>query len=213
MIFADREDAGGKLAVLLRDSIKEAKEFIILAIPRGGVPVAHVISRELGIPMGVVIVRKLGIPWNPEAAFGSIDPDGRVYVDEHTVRHLGIPESTIREIAEREYEELKRRERVFLPRGYPPMEGKRVIIVDDGIATGYTAVAAGNFARNRGAKEVWLAVPVCPAELGKRIRESFDRVLCLHRDESPSFAVGMFYRDFHQMDDEEVLGYLRSDIP
>ncbi len=212
MIFVDREDAGNKLAELLREYVKNPKDFLILAIPRGGVPVAYRVSKELGIPLKVIVVRKLGIPWNKEAAFGSIDPSGKVYVDEETVRYLGLSEDLIRGVAEEEYEELKRRERTFLPEGYPDMRGKKVIIIDDGVATGYTAVAAGSFARDMGAGEVWLAVPVCPARMDRRVKETFDRILCLHRDESPAFAVGMFYQDFHQLSDEEVIGML-SDIP
>ncbi len=205
MIFSDREEAGRRLAELLRDYIESPKEFLILAIPRGGVPVAKEVAKALSIPMSVVVVRKLGIPWNPEAAFGSIDSEGNLYLDRATVEYLGLSKEVIEDTASKEYEELKRRESLFLPDGYPDMKDKRVIVIDDGIATGYTAVAAGNFARSRGAKEVWLAVPVCPSEVGKEVKRTFDKLVCLHRSDSPGFAVGMFYRDFHQLSDEEVI--------
>ncbi len=210
MIFLNREDAGRKLALLLKERIKEPKNFLILAIPRGGVPVAGEVSRELGMPLSVVVVRKLGIPWNEEAAFGSIDPNGNVYLDEETVNYLGLGKGTIHEVKEREYAELKRREEIFVPEGYPNMQGKRVIVIDDGIATGYTAIAAGQFARSKGAIEVWLAVPVCPSNIGNKVKSTFDKVFCFHKAETPSFAVGMFYQDFHQLTDDEVLDLLKN---
>jgi len=117
MIFEDRESAGHRLAEVLKDTLKDGEGALILAIPRGGIPVAFTIAEELGVPMSVVVVRKLGLPWNEEAGFGAVDPDGDIYLDEETVRYAGLSEETIREVAKRELEEIRKRETRFLPRG------------------------------------------------------------------------------------------------
>ncbi|WP_457600265.1 phosphoribosyltransferase [Hydrogenivirga sp.] len=210
MIFENREEAGRLLAEVLRDKIHPEDNPIILAIPRGGIPVAYAIARELNIPMSVVVVRKLGLPWNEEAGFGAIDSDGATYLDEELVNYAKLDTSTITEIAERELEELRNRERKFLPEGYPQLRDREVIIVDDGVATGYTAIASAGFAKKRGAKKVVVAVPVCPKDSARRFRGYADEFVCYHPSSEMSFAVGMFYRDFHQLSDEEALTYIRK---
>ncbi|HHJ64180.1 MAG TPA: phosphoribosyltransferase [Aquifex aeolicus] len=209
MIFEDRESAGRKLAEVLREKIRLENKPLILAIPRGGIPVAYALAKELRVPMSVVVVRKLGLPWNEEAGFGAVDPDGHTYLDEETVRYAGLDRETIRRIAEKELEELRKREEKFLPRGYPDVRGREVVVVDDGVATGYTAIAAAGFARKRGAKKVLVAVPVCPADASGRFGDSADEFVCFYPSDKPGFAVGMFYRDFHQLSDEETLSYLK----
>ncbi len=208
MIFEDRESAGEFLAELLSDYLDDWERPIVLAIPRGGIPVAYKVSEILHIPMSVVVVRKLGLPWNEEAGFGAIDPDGSVYLDEELVNYAKLDAETIRSIAEKELSELRRREKKFLPEGYPELSHREVIIVDDGVATGYTAIAGSGFARKRGAGEVSVAVPVCSENSGSKFREYADRFLCYHTSREMSFAVGMFYRDFHQLSDEEALSYI-----
>jgi len=187
MIFEDRESAGRKLA-----------------------PVAYALAKELKVPMSVVVVRKLGLPWNEEAGFGAVDPDGHTYLDEETVRYAGLDQEMVRRIAEKELEELRKREERFLPGGYPDVRGREVIVVDDGVATGYTAIAAAGFARKRGAGRVLIAVPVCPADAPGRFEGSVDEFVCYHPSEKSGFAVGMFYGDFHQLSDEETLSYLNK---
>ena len=210
MIFEDRESAGRLLADLLREKLNPQNRPILLAIPRGGIPVAHAISLELSVPMGVVVVRKLGLPWNPEAGLGAIDPEGSIYLDEESVSYLGLDPDTISKIANREFEELKKRERKFAPKGYPELEGREVIVVDDGVATGYTAIASAGFAKKRGAKRIMVAVPVCPADSHKRFKDYTDEFFCYYPARETSFAVGMFYRDFHQLSDEEAIALLED---
>ncbi len=209
MIFEDREEAGRLLAEVLKDRIHYEHNPIILSIPRGGIPVAYALAKELKVPMSIVVVRKLGLPWNEEAGFGAVDPEGRTYLDEELVNYAKLDAKTIASIVEKELEELKSRERKFLPYGYPNLTNREVIIVDDGVATGYTAIAASGFAKSRGAKRVLVAVPVCPRDSEKRFREYADEFICYHPSGEMSFAVGMFYRDFHQLSDSEALDYIQ----
>ncbi|MDQ7038247.1 MAG: phosphoribosyltransferase [Aquificota bacterium] len=210
MIFETREEAGRVLAEDLKGKVSPEERPIVLAIPRGGVPVAYAISRELGFPMSIVVVRKLGLPWNEEAGFGAVDPDGSTYLDEDLISRARLDPKTVRDIARKELEEIRSRERRFVPDGYPCLEGRTAVVVDDGIATGYTAIAASGFAKKRGAGRVIVAVPVCPKEAGSRFAGRVDEFLCHHTSGEFSFAVGMFYRDFHQLTDEEVLDYIRK---
>ena len=208
MIFQDREEAGELLAEVLKDRIHPEDRPIVLAIPRGGIPVAYKVSEKLGVPMSIVVVRKLGLPWNEEAGFGAIDPEGATYLDEELVNYAKLDTKTISEVAKKELEELKSRERKFLPRGYPDLQDREVIIVDDGVATGYTAIAVAGFAKKRGAKRVIVAVPVCPKDSPKRFKGYADEFVCYSPSSEMSFAVGMFYRDFHQLSDEEAKDYI-----
>ncbi|RLJ70973.1 putative phosphoribosyltransferase [Hydrogenivirga caldilitoris] len=210
MIFESREEAGSLLAEALRDKIHPDDRPIILAIPRGGIPIAYSVSQKLQIPMSIVVVRKLGLPWNEEAGFGAIDSDGETYLDQELVSYAKLDEKTIESIAKKELEELKERERKFLPNGYPELSGREVIVVDDGVATGYTAVASAGFAKKRGAKRVIVAVPVCPKGTAKRFMGYADEFICYHSSSEMSFAVGMFYKDFHQLSDEETLSYIEK---
>ncbi|NPB07232.1 MAG: phosphoribosyltransferase [Aquificae bacterium] len=207
-MFKDREEAGKLLAQALAPVIDYSARPIVLAIPRGGIPVAYQIAKTLKIPMSIVVVRKLGLPWNEEAGFGAVDPTGTAYYEESVLRFLS-PED-VKKVLEKELKELKERERKFLPEGYPDLRGRQVIIVDDGVATGYTAIAAAQFAKKMGAKEVIVAVPVCPVDAKARIAPYVDKFICYYPVSSPHFAVGMFYQDFHQLTDEEALSYIRK---
>ncbi len=209
MTFKDREEAGFLLADVLKEEVSVRSNPIVLAIPRGGVPVAYVISKELKLPMSIIIVRKLGLPWNEEAGFGAVDPDGSTYLDKDIVNSAKLDAEQIRELAEKELYEIKRREGLFLSSGYPDFRDRTVFIVDDGIATGYTAIAAAGFSKRRGAEEVIIAVPVCPKDSESKFKEVAGKFLCLHQASEFSFAVGMFYRDFHQLSDNEVLSYIK----
>ena len=205
MIFADRIDAGERLAKDLADLA--GSDCVVLAIPRGGVIVGEVIARELGAPLDVVVPRKIGAPGNPELAIGAVAPGIRV-LDPRMVGALGVTDRYLeREIAEQEAE-IERRQRAYRGGRPPqPVEGRVAIVVDDGVATGSTAVAALRWARARGAERVVLAVPVAPPQSLERLRAEADEVVVLETPQ-PFLAVGEWYRDFDQTTDDQVVSAL-----
>ena len=207
MIFADRVEAGRKLASELEDY--SVKDGIVLAIPRGGVVVGYEIAHKLKIPMDIIIPRKIGAPYNPELAIGAMTEDGTIILDEKLVDYLNVSEAYIKEESEKQRSEIKRRLKIY--RGetpYPNLENRDVIITDDGIATGSTMKAALASVRRKGAKLVVIAVPVSPPSTIIDLKNEADRVICLHTPE-PFYAIGMFYKDFTQVNDEEVIRLLR----
>jgi putative phosphoribosyl transferase len=205
VIFADRIDAGERLAKGLAHLA--GSECVVLAIPRGGVIVGEVIARELGAPLDVVVPRKIGAPGNPELAIGAVAPGIRV-LDPRMVRALGVTDRYLeREIAEQEAE-IERRQNAYRGGRPPqPVEGRVAIVVDDGVATGSTAVAALRWARARGADRVVLAVPVAPPQSLERLRAEADEVVVLETPQ-PFMAVGEWYRDFDQTTDQQVVAAL-----
>jgi putative phosphoribosyl transferase len=206
VIFEDRIDAGERLAEALKEYA--GPDTVVLGIPRGGVIVAEVVARTLGVPLDVVVPRKVGAPGNPELGLGAVAPGVRV-LDPWLIERLGVTEEYLeREIAAEEAETV-RRLRVY--RGdRPPLDlaGKTAIVIDDGVATGGTAVAALRWARAQGASRVILAVPVAPPQTMERLRHEADAVVALATPE-PFFAVGEWYRRFDQTSDEEVIEALR----
>jgi putative phosphoribosyl transferase len=214
-LFRDRRDAGERLAEAVAD-VRETHggTATVLGIPRGGVVVADAVAERLSAPLDVVIPRKLGAPGNPELAIGAVAPGVRV-LDERMVRALGVPESYIDREVGRAEKEIERRQRRFRV-GLPPLDlnARAAIVVDDGVATGSTAVAALRWARARGAAAVVLAVPVAPALSVRQLRRDADEVVAL---ETPDLfhAVGQWYAQFGQVSDEEVVRILgrRSSVP
>ncbi len=205
MIFADRVQAGERLAEALRPLA--GSNALVLAIPRGGVIVGEAAARALGAPLDVVVPRKIGAPGNPELAIGAIAPGIRV-LDRRMVVGLGVSDAYLdREIAAQEAE-IERRQHAYR-QGRPPqpVEGRVAIVVDDGVATGSTAVAALRWAREQGAERVMLAVPVAPPQSLERLRAEADDVVVLETP-SPFFAVGEWYRDFDQTSDRQVVDAL-----
>jgi putative phosphoribosyl transferase len=205
VIFADREDAGEQLAKALVDHA--AGDSVVLAIPRGGVIVGEAVARAIGAPLDVVVPRKIGAPGNPELGIGAVAPGVRV-LDPRLIQALGVtPDYLEREIAAQE-REIERRERAYR-RGRPPVEvkGKVAIVVDDGIATGATAVAALRWARAQGASKVILAVPVAPVQALRRMADEADEIVVLATPD-PFMAVGEWYRRFDQTTDDEVVAAL-----
>lgn len=202
MIFADRHEAGEQLAKALVEHA--GTECVVLAIPRGGVIVAEVVARALGAPLDVVIPRKIGAPGNPELGIGAVAPGIRV-LDPRMVAALGVSSEYLdREIAAQE-REIERRQHVYRAgRPAAPIRGRVAIVVDDGVATGGTAVAALRWARAQGAARVVLAVPVAPAAALDRLRGECDELVVLVTPE-PFFAVGEWYRRFDQTRDDEVI--------
>jgi putative phosphoribosyl transferase len=204
-MFEDRVDAGERLAKALLEY--RGREVVVLAIPRGGVIVGEVVARHIGAPLDVVVPRKVGAPGNPELGLGAIAPGVRV-LDERMIQMLGVsPRYVEQEIAAQEREIARRMAAYRAGRAPADVAGRTAIVVDDGVATGGTAVAAVRWARAQGASRVLLAVPVAPGAALRRLREEADEVVVLAAPE-PFFAVGEWYRRFDQVSDEEVLAAL-----
>ena len=201
MIFADRMEAGDRMGLALRSLA--GSNAVVLAIPRGGVIVGEATAGALGAPLDVVVPRKIGAPGNPELAIGAVAPGIRV-LDPRMVGGLGVSDAYLdREIASQEAE-IERRQHTYR-QGRPPqpVEGRVAIVVDDGVATGSTAVAALRWARGQGAERVVLAVPVAPPQSLERLRAEADDVVVLETP-TPFFAIGPWYADFSQTTDDEV---------
>ena len=208
MLFHDRAEAGKKLA----DRLLETREVnpVVLGVPRGGVPVAAVVAQALAAPLDVVVVRKLGVPSRPELAMGAVGEGGVRVLDKELVRMAGVRPLELQALERRQRAEVDARARRF--RGDRPalsLRGRTAIVVDDGIATGSTMVAACRVVRAQGADRVVVAVPVAPEEAVSRMQQVADEVVCL-RTPSPFFSVGQWYRDFTQTSDEEVSNLLQQ---
>ena len=201
--FRDRSEAGRVLATLLEEYRGRA-DAIVLALPRGGVPVGYEVARELGIPLDVLIVRKLGVPGHEELAMGAIASGGVRVVNDDVVRHLGIAPGIVDAVAERESSEIERREREY--RGDRPrlrIEGRVAIVVDDGLATGSTMKAAVGALRQQNPASIVVAVPVAAADICEEFRAIADRFVCASAPETLA-AVSNWYDDFSQTSDKEV---------
>ncbi len=207
-MFRNREEAGQLLAQRLMD-LKGDPNVVVLGVPRGGVLVAAEIARALQAPLDVYITRKLGAPGNPELAIGAIAEDGTLVLDHETIAMLNVPEAYLQEEQRRQQAEIRARTaRYRSGRGPLSLTGKRVILVDDGVATGKTLEATIQALRQHPVRELILAVPVGPPSTIERLQRLVDRLEVL---ETPDvfWAVGMFYEDFHQVDDSEVQDCLR----
>jgi len=201
-LFKDREEAGKKLAQALDKFV--GRQAVVLGMPRGGVVVATEVAQALDAPLDIVVTRKIGAPGEPEFALGAVTQEEEVIVDRQAAESVGATAEYLREEARKKKSEVRERMRSLrgdLP--YPNLEGKIVIIVDDGIATGNSMRAAVQSVRRRGPKEVVVAVPVGPSEVVAEIAREGAQVVCL---EQPSFffAIGQFYNNFEQVDDSEV---------
>ena len=201
--FRDRADAGRVLAGLLRQYAARP-DVVVLGLPRGGVPVAHEVARALGAPLDVFVVRKLGVPGQEEYAMGAIASGGVRVLNRDAVAQLAISERVIDEVAARERRELERREHLYRDGREPPtLEGRTVIVVDDGLATGASMRAAVEALKNHHPARIVVAVPVGSAETCARLRHEVDEVVCAATPD-PFFAVGPWYDDFEQTTDGEV---------
>jgi putative phosphoribosyl transferase len=205
-VFRNRQDAGRRLADRLA-ALREERP-VVVGLPRGGVPVAAEVASALDAPLDVIIVRKLGVPAQPELGMGAIGEDGVRVLNETVVRAAGVPAGAIDAVEQRERAEVERRARRYRgDRARLSLDGRTVIVVDDGIATGGTARAAVQVARAQGARRVVLAVPVAPPGAVEEMRAVADEVVCV---ESPHgfAAVGQWYEDFTQTSDDEVVRLL-----
>lgn len=213
MPFTDRADAGKRLAEELARFRGQSP--VVLALPRGGVPVAAEIAAPLGAPLDLVLVRKIGVPQQPELAMGAVvDGDAAITVrNEQVIRLAGIDEATFAAIRDRELKEIERRRQRYLGTRSPvPVEGRTAIVVDDGVATGATTRAALRAVRARRPKQLVLAVPVAPTDTLEVLRAEVDELVCL--EDYDSFgAIGFYYADFRQVSDEEVIAILARFAP
>ena len=209
-IFADRRTAGRQLAVRLHHLRQD--EPLVLALPRGGVPVGFEVAQELDTPLDVLLVRKIGVPWQPELALGAVvdGADPQVLINEGLASELAVERSYITSETARQLSEIERRRRVYLGDKPPPaLTGQTIIIVDDGIATGSTARAALRAVRKAGARRIVLAVPVAPEDTINQLRAEVDGIFCL-LSPSPFIAVGAHYGEFPQLADADVIALLAA---
>ena len=207
MIFHDRHDAGRQLAARLGEYAGR-EDVLVLALPRGGVPVGYEVARELGAPLDVFLVRKLGVPGHEELAMGAIASGGVRVLNEEVVRGLGIPPAAIEQVSAAEEAELARREREYRDdRPAPQVAGRAVILVDDGLATGSTMRAAVEALRHQGPAEIVVAVPVGAPETCAAMNLVADQTVCAHMPDRFA-AVGLWYEDFSQTPDNEVRALL-----
>jgi putative phosphoribosyl transferase len=221
IIFQDRIDAGKRLAKKLswlrQDQLKEERDsrqqsIVILAIPRGGVIIGDVIATELDAKLDIIVSRKIGAPDNPELAIGAVMPDGSYFLNQRLVNMLNVPQDYIQIQAHEQIKEIDRRLMAY--RGSKEydneFEGKAVVLVDDGIATGATMTASAKWIKNKQqCKRLIIAVPVAPAEVLDDLNQVADEVIVLYTPE-PFIAIGRFYQDFAQVSDNEVKEIMRK---
>jgi putative phosphoribosyl transferase len=207
--FADRHAAGRELAERLRKYAGRS-DVVVLALPRGGVPIAYEVAEALGAPLDLFLVRKLGTPGHRELAMGAIASGGVRVLNDEVVRWLGIPESAIDEVAREEQRELERREQLYREGRVPaPLENRVVILVDDGLATGSTMRAAVRAVKAQRPARIVVAVPVGARDTCAELSTIADEVICARMPE-PFSAVGQWYLNFDQTTDEEVKQLLRE---
>lgn len=202
--YRSRAEAGKVLATAVREALPDPGKLIVLALPRGGVPVAAEVARALDAPLDLMIVRKLGLPRQPELAMGAIASGGVRVLNRDVLGAARVDEETLQEVEAREREELRRRERAYRgERPYPDLAGRTVLLVDDGVATGSTVRAAIRAARAQGPERVVVAVPVASPDIVPDLEREADAVVCPLQPSS-LFAIGAWYREFPQLSDDQV---------
>jgi len=208
-VFKDRAEAGRGLAQKLSRLIPP--DAMVFAIPAGGVPVAYEIARDLKLSMDLMIVRKLQIPGNPEAGFGAIGPDGEVIFNEKLFRQLRLTEKEIKQQVEEARQVVVARNQLFRRgRPFPQVKDRLVILVDDGLASGFTMTEAVGFMKKSGATRIIVAVPTAPAESVDRLLPSVDMLYCLNLRTFSPFAVAEAYENWYDLTDQEVISMLKT---
>lgn len=209
MIFKDRTAAGQFLAAKLR-AYANRPDVLVLALPRGGVPVAFEVAKALNAPLDVFVVRKLGVPDHEELAMGAIASSGVRVLNDQVVQGLCISEAAIDQVAAKEQQELERRERLYRDnRPFPALDGRTAILVDDGLATGATMSAAVMALRQQQAGRIVVAVPISSPETCREFKGKVDEIICAETPH-PFYSVGLWYDNFSQTTDEEVHDLLKK---
>ena len=209
-VFRDRSHAGRLLAQKLLGY--KGSDSIILAIPSGGLPVACEIMQALSLPLDLIIVRKIQIPGNPEAGFGAMNPDGEVILNESLLNQIGLTEEEITTQIRKTEDVIKKRGHVFRgDKPFPSVENKNVVIVDDGLASGYTMLAAITFIKRRNPLKIIVAVPTASKKTVDSILPEVDELVCLNIRSGYPFAVANAYEYWYDLTDEEVLELLKKD--
>lgn len=207
-IYANRIEAGRTLAAALLE--KQYPNPVVIALPRGGVPIAAEVAKTLNAPLDLVLVRKIGVPWQPELALAAVvdGPRPELVINEDVRAAANVTDEEMEALRQEQMREIERRRHIYL-QGREPLAiaGKTAIVIDDGIATGATMRAALKALRRAKPGKLVLAVPVAPVETVQRLRDEVDEVVCLQTPE-PFYAIGEFYRDFTQMTDEDVVDAL-----
>jgi predicted phosphoribosyltransferase len=208
-VFKDRFEAGEVLGGMLETRYAQKADVVALAIPSGGIPVGLKISEALACPYDLIIVRKLQIPGNPEAGFGAMTQEGTVFLNERLVADLLLTDEQIEQETQRVKAELDKRNNLF--RGgssFPDLAGKQAIIADDGLASGYTMLTSIYSAKKAGAREVVVAVPTAPLRTIESVQSGVDEIYCANIRESTFFAVADAYKQWHDLNEQEVLQLL-----
>lgn len=206
MIYSDREEAGKRLAEAL-GYLRGEKNLLVLALPRGGVPVAYQVARFVESPLDLIIPRKIGAPYNPEFAIGAVAEPDVVLWNERLLDTFSIPSGYLEQEVEKQLQEIKRRKEKYGSENYS-FQDKNVVIVDDGIATGFTMLAAIKSVKRQGAVEITVATPVAPPDTVRMLEKKVDKVVCLVQPKLFS-AVGQFYYQFEQITDQEVMDLMQ----
>ncbi len=210
-LFEDRTDAGAYLADMLSQSGEDDDEAIILAIPSGGVPIGLEIRRKLDLPMDLLITRKMQIPGNTEAGFGAMTMDGKAFYNQELLARLHLSQDQIKEEKNRVRRELDRRNASLRDgRPLPLINGKKAILADDGIASGFTMMAAIDMVKRQNASAIIIAVPTAPLASIHRILDSVDKIYCPNIQDGGSFAVAAAYRRWYDLEPEETLQLVQS---
>ena len=208
-IFEDREEAGERLAEFIKDFID--KNSIILAVPSGGVPVGKKLSKKLKIPFDLILVKKITYPWNTEAGFGAVSIEGDCILNDDAVRYTGLTDQIIENQKEKAVQILKHRNSIFRKnKPFPQITGKTVIIVDDGLASGYTMLTAVRMVKRKKPERIIVAVPTCSKSAVEKILPEVDAIFCLNYRDLYPYAVADAYKNWYDLTDEDVLYYLKE---
>ena len=209
-VFEDRDEAGEKLAEFLKSLID--KNSIVLAIPSGGVPVGKKISQKLKIPFDLILVKKITYPWNTEAGFGAVSIEGDYILNKEAVQYTGLTDEIIETQKEKTIQTLKHRNEIFREnRPFPDLTGKTVVIVDDGLASGYTMLTAIQMVKRKNPKKIIIAVPTCSKSAVDKLLPEVDAIVCLNYRDFYPYAVADAYKNWYDLTDEDVLYYLKEE--